>query len=29
MSMTRHEGGECGKGFYHEPPCDPPLSDGQ
>lgn len=25
MVMTRHEGGECGKGMYHEPPCDPPT----
>jgi|HubBroStandDraft_6_1064221.scaffolds.fasta_scaffold00184_18 hypothetical protein len=24
MVMTRHEGGECGKGPYHAPPCDPP-----
>ena len=26
MTMTRHHGGECGKGPYHSPPCDPPDS---
>lgn len=25
MTMRRHEGGACGKGPYHEPPCDPPT----